>query len=68
MGAFEIQKKPRATLMAGNIAAVSLGRVGGALLGPVLFRAGLLANGGASAAANVLAITLLVVFVRLGEE
>lgn len=64
----ELRPGARATLMAGNIAAVSLGRVGGALLGPVLFRAGLLANGGASAAANVLAILLLVVFVRLGEE
>lgn len=64
----ELMPGARATLLAGNVAAVSLGRVGGALLGPVLFRAGLLANGSAAAVANVLAIALLVLFVRLGEE
>ncbi len=49
----------RATLMASNIAALSAGRAIGALLGPLLFSAGLLANGAVAALFNVLALGAL---------
>ena len=54
----------RATLMATNIAAFSLGRSLGALAGGPLFSIGLGANGAVSAILNLLALGLLLAFVR----
>ncbi|MCH8339457.1 MAG: MFS transporter [Chloroflexi bacterium] len=54
----------RSTLMATNIAAISLGRILGALAGGPLFSIGLGANGAVSAILNLLALGLLLAFVR----
>ncbi|MCH8340485.1 MAG: MFS transporter [Chloroflexi bacterium] len=54
----------RSTLMATNIAAFSLGRSLGALAGGPLFSIGLGANGAVSAILNLLALGLLLAFVR----
>ncbi|MCH8095169.1 MAG: MFS transporter [Chloroflexi bacterium] len=54
----------RSTLMATNIAAISLGRSLGALAGGPLFSIGLGANGAVSAILNLLALGLLLAFVR----
>lgn len=54
----------RTTLMATNIAAFSLGRMVGALLGGPLFAIGLGANGVAGAILNVMALLLLLTLVR----
>ncbi|MBN1679233.1 MAG: MFS transporter [Anaerolineae bacterium] len=60
----ELAPDARATLLAGNVAAFSAGRMVAALIGPPLFDVGLLANGAAAAAFNVVALVVLVVFVR----
>jgi predicted MFS family arabinose efflux permease len=54
----------RSTLMATNIAAFSLGRIFGALAGGPLFAIGLAANGVAGAILTLLALAVLLVFVR----
>lgn len=54
----------RATLMATNLAAFSLGRSLGALAGGPLFSIGLGASGAVSAILNLLALGLLLAFVR----
>jgi len=54
----------RSTLMATNIAAFSLGRMLGALVGGSLFAVGLSANGVAGAILNLLALTVLLAFVK----
>ncbi len=54
----------RSTLMATNIAAISLGRSLGALAGAPLFSIGLAANGAVSAVLNLLALGLLLALVR----
>ena len=54
----------RSTLMATNIAAFSLGRSIGALVGGPLFAVGLLANGVVAAIFNLLALALLLALVR----
>ena len=54
----------RATLLASNIATFSLGRSLGALAGGPLYRNGLLANAGATAGLNLLALAVLLMFVR----
>jgi predicted MFS family arabinose efflux permease len=54
----------RATLLATNLAASSLGRSLGALASGPLFRLGLLANAGAAAGLNLLALAVLLLLVR----
>ncbi|MFQ5922778.1 MAG: MFS transporter [Anaerolineales bacterium] len=56
--------KGRSTLMATNIAALSLGRILGALAGGPLFAIGLGANGAVGAILNLLALAVLLAFVR----
>jgi predicted MFS family arabinose efflux permease len=60
----ELVPHARATLMAGYVAALSLGRMPGALAGPALFEIGLLANGIVAAVLNLLALAVLLLFVR----
>lgn len=60
----ELTPGARATLMAGNIAAVDLGRMIGTVIGPALFGYGLLANGIASAVVAVGALAVTVVYVQ----
>ena len=60
----ELVPAARATLMAANLAAFSLGRALGALLGPPLFAAGITANVGWAAVFNVAALVILGLFVR----
>lgn len=54
----------RSTLMATNVAALSLGRSLGALAGGPLFAVGLAANGFVAALLNLIALTLLLALVR----
>jgi predicted MFS family arabinose efflux permease len=58
----------RATLMASNTTAVSLGRTLGSLIGLALVTFGLHANALASAACNIMALILLVTLVKEGGE
>jgi predicted MFS family arabinose efflux permease len=60
----ELLPHARATLMAGNVAAFSAGRMIGALCGPALFSLGLLANGAVAATLDVIALAVLIGFVR----
>ncbi len=60
----ELVPAARATLMAANLAAFSVGRALGALVGPPLFTAGIAANVGFAAVLNVAALVILVLFVR----
>jgi len=60
----ELVPAARATVMASNISAHALGRALGALLGPALFALGFAANGVAAAGLNLLALLLLVLYVR----
>ncbi len=60
----ELVPGARATLMAANVTAFAAGRMIGALVGPLLFTVGLLANGIACAALNGLALVAVIVFVR----
>jgi predicted MFS family arabinose efflux permease len=58
----------RATVMATNVAGLSLGRALGAAAGPALFRAGLWLNAAVATTLDVLAFASLLFFVRLPEE
>ncbi len=60
----ELVPGARATVMAGNLSAHALGRAAGATLGPLLFAAGIGANGAVAALFNAVAIVLLLGFVR----
>ncbi len=60
----ELVPAARATVMASNISAHALGRALGALLGPALFARGFATNGLAAAGLNLLALLLLVLYVR----
>jgi DHA1 family inner membrane transport protein len=60
----ELAPGARATLMAGNVAAFSGGRMVGALLGPPLFDVGLLANSATAAILNGIALVVLVMFLK----
>jgi len=60
----EIVPEHRATLLAGNVAFVSLGRALGASLGTALFAGGIAANAAASAVAYLLALGVVILFVR----
>ncbi|HSS98519.1 MAG TPA: MFS transporter [Terriglobales bacterium] len=56
----ELIPAARATLMAGNVAAFSLGRVFGSLIGPVLFSYGLGVNAVTAAIMNLIALAALI--------
>lgn len=58
----------RATVMASNVAGLSLGRAAGAALGPVLFSVGLVGNVATAAALDLIALIVLFRFVRIKEE
>ncbi|MGA9532026.1 MAG: MFS transporter [Anaerolineales bacterium] len=58
----------RATVMATNVAAISLGRALGAAAGPSLFSFGLTGNTTAAAALDVIALIALFGFVHVDEE
>ncbi len=60
----ELVPRARATMMAGNVGAHSAGRAIGALVGPALFGLGLQANGTLAAALNLVALAVLLVFIR----
>ncbi len=60
----ELVPQARATMMAGNIGAHSAGRAIGALVGPALFGVGLQANGTLAAALNLVALAVLLAFIR----
>jgi predicted MFS family arabinose efflux permease len=62
----ELVPKARATLLAGFMAAASGGRAVGDLVGPVLFARGILMNGAASAVLDLLALAVLLLWVREG--
>lgn len=60
----ELVPAARATLLSGNIAALSGGRVVGALIGPTLFARGMVVIGVAAAALNLAALAALIFVVR----
>ena len=60
----ELVPAARATMMAANVAALSLGRALGALAGPPLFSAGIAGNAAAAALLNLAALLTLAFFVR----
>ncbi len=60
----ELAPGARVTLLAGNVAAFSGGRMLGALIGPPLFHVGLLANSITAAAFNGIALVVLLVFLK----
>ena len=60
----ELVPAARATMMATNFAALSIGRALGALVGPPLFARGITANVGLAAVLNAAALVILAVFVR----
>lgn len=63
----EILPSARATVMAANVAALSVGRAFGALAGPPLLRLGLSTNTLAAAVLDLAALGTLILFVRLDE-
>lgn len=60
----ELTPGARGMLMGSNIGGQSAGRAIGAVLGPALFAGGLMANAGVAAALDLLALALLLAFVR----
>jgi MFS transporter, DHA1 family, inner membrane transport protein len=61
----ELVPDARATVMAGNAAALAVGRALGALIGPLIFSGALIVNGGAAAALNLLALVVLILLVKI---
>jgi predicted MFS family arabinose efflux permease len=61
----ELTPDARATLMAGYMAAAALGRMLGAVIGPALYSLGILANSLTSSVLALLALVILVIFVRV---
>jgi predicted MFS family arabinose efflux permease len=61
----ELVPGARATVMAGNVAALSLGRAVGASLGPALFSVGMWANSITAAVLALCAMAILLFFVRV---
>lgn len=61
----ELVPGARATLMSGNVAALSLGRAVGASLGPALFSMGMWANSIVAALMGLCAMAILLLFVRV---
>ncbi len=64
----EIMPKTRATLMAFNVAALSLGRALGALLAPYLYTSGLFVSGVGAVFFNILALVLLAKFIKYEQH
>lgn len=64
----QILPSARATVMASNVAGLSMGRALGAGIGPALFNGGLWLNAAVAASLDLLAILGLLLFVRLPEE
>ncbi len=64
----EILPSARATVMAANVAALSLGRAVGAPLGPRLFHQGLGANAALAAGLDVLALVILITLVKIDKS
>jgi predicted MFS family arabinose efflux permease len=60
----ELVPGARATMMSTNLVAVAMGRSLGALVGPALFVFGLQVNGIVGAIANVIGLTLLLIFIK----
>lgn len=60
----ELVPDARATLMAGNVAALMVGRMVGALIGHPLFSVGLLANSVTAAAFDLMALAALLIFLK----
>lgn len=60
----ELAPGARATLLASNVAAFSLGRALGSLIGPALYVHGLPANTIAAALMNLASLALLIIFIR----
>lgn len=58
----------RATVMASNVAALSLGRALGAAIGPLLYSFGLVGNALTAAGLDLLALILLLALVHVDEE
>lgn len=58
----------RATVMASNAAGLSLGRALGAAIGPMLYSSGLVGNTLTAAGLDLVALLLLLAFVRVDEE
>jgi predicted MFS family arabinose efflux permease len=63
----ELVPAARATLLAANVAAFALGDAVGAYFGPLLYQSGLLANSVAAIALNLVALAVLLRFVRLPQ-
>lgn len=63
----EILPSARATVMAANVAALSVGRAFGAVAGPPLLHLGLPANTLVTAILDLAALAMLILFVRLDE-
>jgi predicted MFS family arabinose efflux permease len=61
----ELVPSARATVMAGNVAALSLGRAVGASLGPALFSVGMWANSITASVLALCAMAILLFFVRV---
>ncbi len=61
----ELVPGARAALLAANISAISAGHMLGAIAGPLLFRFGMGANGGAAMVITLVALVLLLRFVRM---
>jgi predicted MFS family arabinose efflux permease len=64
----QIVPAARATVLASNVAGLSLGRAVGATAGPILFSYGLLANATAATLVDLLALVALLGFVRIDDE
>jgi predicted MFS family arabinose efflux permease len=64
----ELVPDARATMLAGNAAAFSLGRAIGSLLGPVLYGYGLMVGGITAVVLDAVAIALLILFVHVDER
>lgn len=62
----ELVPQARATLLAGFTASASGGRAVGALLGPLLFTRGVMANGAAAAMLDLIGLVVLLAFLREG--
>jgi predicted MFS family arabinose efflux permease len=60
----ELVPSARATLMSANLAAFSLGKAAGGVIGPALFVHGLAANGIVAAVFNLVALGVVILFVR----
>lgn len=64
----QILPTARATVLASNMAGLSLGRAIGASLGPTLFSIGLLGNTATAALLDAVALFALLAFVRIDED